>query len=374
MNLINSKNTFIAILLSFIYFTYSLKYLSRFIDDFFFLSAVFSFLYFLIIFLPLLFNAAETNTNTLTNLLKAITFIFLILISFFSLVSIDNRLAREKAIIEWIDSLFYGIFPYGNDTKTNPSVLPFLMFLYIPFRIINAIGIINIIATLLFTIITYKYFRNTNIITAAFLAIIFHPFIYYESLLKSDLFFNTVLFITLIYLSETKFNLNTKKNFYFYLTSALWGFLLSGRLIFILIYVLYISYKFKNNFSLAMPYTLTSMFAFFLTIAPFLYWNFYKFLNEGPFAIQSIYSNKLIVLFFIIVSSFTGYYIKNIRHFYFTAGTLLFSIVFFGYFLPNLIVKGYEYIFFRDGYDITYFNFCVPFLILGFANEVKNFE
>ena len=362
------KNILIVLILSFIFFLYSFKYLNRFIEYSFVVSILFVFLYFLILIIILNSSKNEISKDNFIPYFFLLSAVLILAIVILSILNVENRLGREKAIHEWLKLMSLGCFPYGSSTKTNPSALPFLMLLYLPFKSINFIGAINIIAAILFVILSLKIYQNNFFPLVSISALLLHPFIYYESLLKSDIFFNSMLIITMSFICEKKL-LPDKKNIFFYISSVAWGLLLSGRLAFILVYFILLFYKFRDNLRLILLYSSISFICFLATILPFLLWDFYTFIFKGPFAIQSLYSRSFITIAFIAISIITGYFSKNTKQLFFNSGIILFFIVFVGYFLPYVFTNGINSIFFVDGFDITYFNFCAPFLLLSFENK-----
>jgi hypothetical protein len=101
---------------------------------------------------------------------------------------------------------------------------------------------------------------------------------------------------------------------------------------------------------------------FLLTFAPFIFHHFDSFLQMNPFLVQSTLMPLEYSIFCIILSFGTFFVLKQKKDVYFYSGLILFLTIAFH---CGASIEKYNFYetFFNGRADISYFIFCVPFLL-----------
>lgn len=278
-----------------------------------------------------------------------------------------SRVTRLPALVEWIERLLAGEFPWGTATENNPSGFPFLYIVALPFYYAGNVGYLEVVGVFLFSVAIVQSYAHTGWLPLAGLVML--PTFYYELLVRSELFFNVVFVIMLILLSQRYPNAS-KLNISFLGLATLFGLGLSTRIIIGLIYAGYYAYRFRKHIWHGILFSGITLLIFGLTLMPFIRWDSQVFFAEGPFSIQMAYSPSVIAVLFVIAAVIVGWHACHIRDVFFGEGVLLFVIVAIA-FLSVVAQLGIHAAVIKDGFDITYFIFCTPFLLLSLEKPLK---
>lgn len=300
-----------------------------------------------------------------------ILFITLLFVIIVNVVPESSQVGRLPTIKSWLSNLLAGKYPYNS--RSNPSGFPFLFFIALPFYLINNLGYLEVLGYLLFsfTILTYSdSIKDIFIQTYILLTL---PMFFYEIIVRSELFFNITLTIYLIIITK-KYLLKNNIDIPFILISIIYGFLLSTRLVIGIVLAIFAIYLFRGHFKVLIAFAVICGLSFVATLIPFIIWDKDYFVAKGPFSIQFLYLPKFIIIavpFFILYFS---YYLKNFNEIIFYNGIILFLLVFIS-FISHCITFGfYTSIFQRPYFDISYFIFPVPFLILSVSTPFFNYR
>jgi hypothetical protein len=274
----------------------------------------------------------------------------------------ESRVTRLPALIEWLSSLQVGKFPYH--TSTEPSGFPLLFLLAYPFYLLGNLGYLVVLGTLLFgiSILRNETFENQTA-WLQFSAFLFLPTVYYELLVRSELFFNMSLVVALIVLSNA-FLSKQKLDWRFAITAILFGLVLSTRSVVGLVYAIYVTYRFRTNIWNGIIFASMVLAVFSFTLLPFVLWNPELFFAHGPFSVQFAYLPIWVDVVFITISTLLGWNASNLNDLVYFSGLTLFALVAVA-FLLRISAIGIGASVFGDGFDITYFIFCTPFLLLS---------
>jgi hypothetical protein len=196
------------------------------------------------------------------------------------------------------------------------------------------------------------------------------PILLYEIVVRSDLFSNMVLIILFLFICEVF--IKRVRTIPLFLLGLLGGLLLSTRGIVLLVYVLYFGYSFKNQVARGLIFASGVLVGFTMTLLPFVFWNFQYFIDRGPFSIQTSYLPQWMALCALIISIYLAVRVNSLRGIYRSICYMLFGVVFVAFML-NVVSKGWYTAVHGDGFDISYFSFTLPFLLLtlNFA-DAKN--
>lgn len=306
------------------------------------------------------------NQRLLIVILTAITFGSIVIITVFPDASRGTRL---PATIEWIERLLSGNFPWGVQTQYNPSGLPFLFIIALPFYYVGNLGYLEVVGVILFCVSLIQLYSQPHTRWLPLFALALLPSFYYELLVRSELFFNMILIIILIILSERYLDTG-RLNIRFFGMAALFGLGLSTRTIVGLIYAGYYAYKFRRQIWRGILFSGFTLIVFGLTLIPFVIWDAQKLFAEGPFLIQMGYLPMGTTVLFAIIAAVVGWKAPHISDVLFSEGVLLFAIVAIA-FLSVAAQLGIYTTVIKDGFDVSYFIFCVPFLLLALENPPR---
>jgi hypothetical protein len=154
----------------------------------------------------------------------------------------------------------------------------------------------------------------------------------------------------------------------FITVAVLLGFALSTRAIVGIIIAAYLCYRFRGSIKQGIVFAILVALAFALTLLPFILWDAERFLAFGPFSVQGRFLPTPLVLLALLAAITGGWKARDFHTLLFIIGTLLFTIVFIAAAF-SLINDGIRSMLFNNQFDISYFVFCVPFLLLGITNR-----
>lgn len=284
-----------------------------------------------------------------------------------------GEIGRVPAIIDWLDLYFAGEFPYNSGY--TPSSFPALFFMAMPFYFINFLGIFEIVGFVIFLFLIYKASSTGDEIVHRVLLLFATPVIYYEFVVRCELFFNVTFIIFLIYLAERY--LNTQKiDLKFILIAAGFGVGLSTRSVVAVIYAIYLLYKFRYDIKNLVIFCGIVALLFLAFLVPFIIWDKEAFINNGPFAIQSHLSNLpfIVSLMFILAAVVAGWMVSRLHEVFFISGLIIFFMVTLSY-VFKIVNFGFDVAFFQDKIDLSYLAFVIPLMILSItSHEVDRFR
>ncbi len=107
---------------------------------------------------------------------------------------------------------------------------------------------------------------------------------------------------------------------------------------------------------------------FFFTLAPFLIRNTDHFIESGPFTIQLSYIPGWVFILSIIASVICGLSIKSLKGIYTAISVMLFGVVLIA-FVISIVNFGLAESVLGDRFDISYFSFALPFLLISFGTN-----
>ncbi|NUN10701.1 MAG: hypothetical protein HUU54_16120 [Ignavibacteriaceae bacterium] len=345
----------------FINFLFLLKYSSRYVDNFILLTFVF--LLIQLIFLVLIEKFVPDDFT-----LTAKTKYYLLLVPlavFYGLILSyapqETRVSRADAATLWLTDLLNGVFPYG--TEKNPSGFPVNFLIIYPFSLAGNTGLLQFFTMLSLFFLLIRYSKSLKeLLFRGFLILSSVP-LYYELVVKSEIFSNAFLFLLLMFIILRKVS-DEKWSASFFFSAILAGLLLSTRLVIFPMLLLFLLYKFRNSFPKILSFGLIAVIAFLLTLLPFIIWNSERFFSAGPFAVQSIYLPPVLMGVIIILSAYSGWAAANKYELFFSTGLMLFISIILSFLITVSDTGLYESLF-NDRFDISYFNLCIPFFIAG---------
>lgn len=277
---------------------------------------------------------------------------------------------RYPALHGWLERLFDGEYPYVAHIR--PSGFPFLFILATPFYLLGDIGLMQVFAFLLFGWILFERCRtgSPNKYYIIFL-LVFSPLFLFEIVTRSELFSNIVFVLFYLHLFEKYASRSGSAMSIILGLSA--GFLLSTRGIVLLIFIIFFGYYYKKRAVNRALFLFSSITGFLLTIVPFAIWNWDSFWHQGPFAVQLLYIPSWALGLSLATAHLLGRLVKSKNKIYPFISYLLFGVVLLAMTLYAIQFGWYDTIL-GSKFDISYFCFALPFILMSLAHPFENTE
>ncbi len=273
---------------------------------------------------------------------------------------------RWSVITSFWDNYFDSKYVYFAKSHMGnpPGPMPFYFIIALPFYLIGELGYLPLLGLLIFLVLLLKTKASLGIKLWALVFVLTSFFFLWEVVTRSPLFLNS----TLIVILAIWYNSLDKRRWGFYLAvnAILAGFLLSTRNVYIIPYIilflyslLYKQISFKNLFL----YSILSVSTFAITFIPFVLNYLDDFFVMNPFIVQSSFliPFHFTIAFFTIAIVGAFFCKQKLDTFFFSGITLFTSIVI--YFIYHIFRVGFHAAYLESVVDISYFIFCIPFLL-----------
>jgi hypothetical protein len=353
--------------LTFINFLFTWKYIDRVTSWALPIAIIYSIgLSLLVSYLP----SAKIKEKWVT----VLTLLILCILSFLLFQKIDPldiKVDRWSVITSFWDSAFQGEYPYfaKSHRQSPPGPFPIYFLLGLPFYLLGEIGWLSVIGIVIFLLFIRKKIAKIEYLKILFFTILSIA-VWYEILVRSTIFANSAILLSLLYLIRNY----TYKNYkVILLTALLAGVLLSTRMVFGLCYAVYLIHGLRTK-QISWPQAITwgavCILTFLLTLAPFYFlfpddfWVQNPFNIQGTFLIQPYWQPV-----FLVMAIALGFFCKSNKSLIFNYGLILFSVImiYIGTHLIETVTDG-TFIrserFWDGGIDISYLLFSLPFFIL----------
>jgi len=193
----------------------------------------------------------------------------------------------------------------------------------------------------------------------------------YEIVVRSELFGNMALII--LYLTALELFTRRNETIFSLLFGLAGGFLLSTRGIVLPIYIIFLGFMIIRKMLKATLFLPSLIGGFLLTLLPFAVWNWNYFVLHGPFAIQLSYIPIWLLVSFILISIILALRIASIKRIYFAISLMLFGIILIPFFI-SIVRHGFYASVRLDEFDISYFCFTIPFLLIALGGAENGQE
>jgi len=274
----------------------------------------------------------------------------------------EIAVGRYPALHDWIDRLLHGMFPYQS--PTNPSGLPMLFILATPFYLLGDLGLFQIFSFIIFCFAAgyiFNGYSNKRLIYPALL--LCAPIFLYEIVVRSELISNITLVILFLAVTEKYADHASKRTLI--ILGLIGGLLLSTRVVVFLLYLVFWSNRLRNWRHRYIWFIISAVIGFAATLLPFMIWNYDYFVNRGPFAVQALYAPIWLVMAVVVISLLCGLMLRSQESKFKASAYIMFGLVLIA-FIFGISEHGWMRAVVGDQFDISYFCFCLPFLILGF--------
>jgi hypothetical protein len=271
------------------------------------------------------------------------------------------RVGRYPAMHDWITRFFNSEFPYASPIK--PSGFPFLFVMAMPFYFLGDLGFFQIFSFIVFSVLVYLRHRQNSLnrFRLIFLLITAPGFLY-EIVVRSDLFSNMIMVMLCLAIFEI---LSRKGNrIVLIIFGIVGGLLLSTRGIVLLIYVTFFGYFWRRKIIQDGLFFISMFIGFLLTLVPFLIWNWGYFTNFGPFSIQLAHIPNWLLILSVASSIYCALTIRSLKRIYSSVSFILFGVAGVAFIVMVFNCGWYQTVL-GDGFDIGYFCFSLPFLLIS---------
>lgn len=276
---------------------------------------------------------------------------------------------RWSAITSFNNALLSGDYPYASRTHLDHAVssFPCLFLLAMPFQLLGDVGYLQLFGFICFGFLAYKSYTVLNHRTISLFLLGTSPIFLSEVAIRSELFSNMIVVLLLFFGCE--FFRRKKNSQNMALCGIAAGLVLSTRGIVLIPFTVYFAGYFKKNELLrAAVFALSSIITFSLTLLPFYLRDKVLFMENNPFILQSSYIPEVLLAGVIIVSLIVGLRTRQFDDFLLSAGYIIFTTVLF-VFLLAVARFGWGQVVYQSYFDISYFEFSVPLLLLGLFRE-----
>lgn len=268
----------------------------------------------------------------------------------------------EMIQIFW-DAFLDGIYPYGvhSETGNYPGPMPIYFLLAYPFYKLDEIGWMTVTGIW----IMFFYFKNSldrNRLSLLMILLLSSLACYWEIFARSTIFINALLFAIYYFelLKERK-----KIGISFYGLAVLGGILFSTRTVFVLpliIWGVFVCIQKHVEIMQLIKWGITFMLTFALTFLPLYYMDPETFIRLNPFVTQG---DVLLPFYYVIgfmwMAFVFSFFCKKTSDLIFYSGLSLFLTI-SGHIVYALFDGGIK-AYLTAGADISYYLFCVPFLL-----------
>jgi hypothetical protein len=271
------------------------------------------------------------------------------------------KVGRYPALYDWLTRIFNSEFPYASPIK--PSGFPFLFVMVMPFFLLGDLGFFQIFSFIVFSVLVYLRHRQNSLnrFRLIFL-LITAPMFLYEIVVRSDLFSNMVMVI--LYLAIFEILSREPNRPGLIILGIVGGLLLSTRGIVLLIYVAFFGYFWRRKIIRDGLFFISMFFGFLLTVVPFLIWDWRYFTNFGPFSIQLAHIPNWLLILSVASSIYCALTIRSLKRIYSSVSFILFGVT--GVAFATMVFNcGWYKTVLGDGFDIGYFCFTLPFLLIS---------
>jgi hypothetical protein len=281
---------------------------------------------------------------------------------------------RWSVIYSFFTELRNGHYPYGaiSNMNNSPGPLPVYFLISYPFYLAHEIGYTPILALGLFVYYIIRRQKGENVDSSfAIFLLLISPFIYWEILARS-----TIFFFSLSWLIYSEWLLKKGMNNWVtvLISGIIGGLLLSTRFVYVVLLCIYGIYLLRKKIKLSylMGWGVIVLITFALTILPFYLRFPTEFVRSNPFHTESSAFMPFEFNFLIIpIAIGCGVLSKNNIQVVFLSGIALFTTVLI-YFLYRIRIDGWINAFYNSSADISYFILPIPFLLGVLSKNIQN--
>lgn len=370
-SIFNYRNSAILMLLV-INFLFSFKYISRYSNWSLFISLGLTFWYFALMKYDF-FNRFKEKTISFLILLSLVSAVVLAFFVDFKTDLLSLNVDRWSVIQSFWDAVFKNEYPYYAKSHLNnpPGPMPVYFLIGLPFYLIGDYTLMPVLGLflLLFLIKRQSNFEYKNLNLLIF--VLSSMFFVWEILVRSTVFLNSVL-VLMVFSFVVQNIKNSGKKFYW--SAILFGLILSTRFVYILPFlVLFVFYLKTHQLSISnfIKWGLIAFLSFVITFLPLIIFYPTEFLIMNPFKVQSgfLIPSYYTLIFIVLAIILSWFWCESSNIFFLSGFSLFISILI--YLIYHLFNSGLKGAIIDSAADISYFLFCIPFLLFDIFKHQK---
>ena len=278
------------------------------------------------------------------------------------------RNARFGSLNQSIAALLKGSFPYGEPMSGHHSGFPFWFALALPFYTVGDTGLMQILGYVLGAFILMRIDRPTS--AAGIMALVASPAFLYEIAVRSGITTNMILLLIYLYTADQLLAHN--KSGPVFILGLIGGLLLSTRGVVFLVLAIYFWFITRRSLHAGLILLAGWLFSFCLTVLPFALWDWPGFLAVGPFThqLQLTNLNAWLIALSVVLAFIIGRKLNAGEAVFEAAGLFLYLgvCVSFG---RSIVTDGFAASVLGSHFDISYFCFPLPFIIVAWMLAIK---
>lgn len=281
---------------------------------------------------------------------------------------------RWSVISSFLTELLNGRYPYFAKSHMGnfPGPMPVYFLIALPFHLIGELNILSALGFIFILIMIYRRQQNSGTETFLMFYVITAGFMYWEIAVRSNIFSYTLLALIVLRAFIKDMEVDKPGT---YILAILTGLMLSTRSIYILVYVIFFlplvirkGVQFKRVFILIF----IAFLAFLSSFLPFIISFPDEFIKMNPFVIQSSFLiPEIYTLIFIVLAVVLAFFVKSNSDRIFYSGMSLFISILI-YSIYHIARLGFDKAFIESKIDISYFIFCIPFLMLYLLSNIED--
>ncbi len=311
-----NKDKISLLILLFVNFLFTYKYLDRFTGNGLVIAGIFSGLQILVFRYGHRLSFLQKRTKAFI-LLLSLGITGVVVITQLKIDLTTLKVDRWSVISSFWQEAFNGNYPYFAKSHEGnyPGPMPVYFLIALPFYLA---GILSVLSASGYLILLYLWFKQKE--KKATFALLFllatSVYMYWEITTRSNIFTNSIL-ILLILRGFAGINSKTKP-WKFILTALLTGFLLSTRSVFVLVYLVFFLSALRNReieFKRISLFLTIAVLAFAGSFLPFILLFKDDFFTINPFIIQSSFLvPQVYTLAFMIIALFLAFLVNTDFH------------------------------------------------------------
>lgn len=368
-----TKHVVSLVILIWINLLFSFKYLDRYLDYPLLISIFLGVIYFLLMVL---------NFRLSVSAVKVLVFFGLITLTAFSIVVFGKiqvetlRVDRWSVIASFWENYFRGDFVYYAKSFDGnpPGAMPFYFILSLPFHMAGETGWMAVAGLFVFGTTVYRINPDLKELLRVMLFLGISVFTIWEIAARSNIFLNaSLVLVVIVWLNSVdKQKITTR----LLINAFACGLVLSTRFILVIPIITYFIWLLNSGqikWKTLLVYGIVAFSGFTLTFLPFLLNHYGDFIMVNPFLLQtSLFIPFGYTLGFLLMAMVFGFLCKTGEDTYWFSGLSLFLAILV-YFVYHSVQSGVKAAYIGSVADVSYFIFCVPFLLFYFfLQKAKN--
>lgn len=274
-------------------------------------------------------------------------------------LKIDRWQTIEYSLDYWLHGKY--IYDTRNFMGNIPSYLPGQLLFLAVFRFLGNVGYIQVASLLLFSFAIIKEFKNNNIRFFGILLLAASLSFIYEAVCKSDFISSFIITSAFMMFWHKKFEGDYFKKPI--LLGVILGIICLTRSVVVIPLILFLFKPFldtnwENKIKFSLTFVLIAGILLLTVLLPAK--DFDYMLKYNPLQMQG-QSNSTVVLFFLALTVFFSWYVKNIKQVFYLSSIIIFCLM--SAHLIEQAIRGSSYNFF----NITYLAAALPFCIVSWC-------